>query len=452
MIRRLPILLLSCAASLYSTGPAAKVFPFDYTQEDLPNGLRLVTIPTGFPNIVSLYIVVHTGSRNEVEPGKSGYAHLFEHLMFRGTPRFPPEKYTAIVKAAGADQNASTSDDITVYHTTFSKEDLDTMLMLEADRFQNLKYSLENFKTETLAVLGEYNKNSANPGEKLSETLRDTAFQRHTYKHGAMGLIQDIQDMPNQYDYGIEFFHRYYRPEYTTLIVAGDVAASSVRPAVDRYFGQWKRGTYRADIPAEPPQEEPRNAQVAWPGRTLPWLAVAFHTPAYSDRDPDWAALKLLSYLAFSENSDLYQKLALQEQKVDRLDGAMAASPDPFLFTVTARIKKPEDVGYVREQVLATLENFGATLVEKDRLEAVKQHLRYQFSLSLDNTEAIAVAVSRALRAESTPATIDRLYDMYALISPEDIQRVARKYFVARNRTIVTLAGPAASPSGVRQP
>ena len=451
MIRLLPIFLLSFAASVFPAGAPERVFPFEYSQEDLPNGLRLVTIPTGFPNIVSLYIVVHTGSRNEVEPGKSGYAHLFEHLMFRGTPRYPAEKYTAMVKAAGADQNASTNDDVTTYHATFSKEDLDMMLMLEADRFQNLKYSPENFKTETLAVLGEYNKNSANPAQRLDETVRDTAFLRHTYKHDAMGILPDVQDMPNQYDYGIEFFHRYYRPEYTTIIVAGDVTRSSVRLAVDRYWGQWKRGTYRADIPAEPPQDAPRNAQVAWPGRTLPYVAIAFHAPAYSDRDPDWAALKLLSYLAFSENSDLYQKLALQQQKVDQLDGEMVASPDPFLFTVTARVKKPEDVRYVQDQVLATLENFGATPVGKEQLEAVKQHLRYQFSLSLNNTEAVASAAARALRSERSLGTIDRLYDLYARISPEDIQRVASKYLVAKNRTIVTLGAPGASLSGVRE-
>src|ERR1700692_1809119 len=131
MIRPLPLLLF-CAASAIAAGPPEKIFPFDYTQEHLPNGFRLGTIPPGFPSIVSLYIVVHTGARNEVEPGKSGYAHLFEHLMFRGTPRYPAEKYTDIIKAAGADQNAYTTDDITVFHVTFSKEDLDTMLMLEA--------------------------------------------------------------------------------------------------------------------------------------------------------------------------------------------------------------------------------------------------------------------------------------------------------------------------------
>src|SRR5260370_1308136 len=170
-MRLLPILLFSCVSGVFGAGAPEKVFPFPYSQEDLPSGLRLVTIPTGFPNIVALYIVVGAGSRNEVEPGKSGYAHLFEHLMFRGTPRFPAEKYTSTVKATGASQNAYTNDNNTVYHTTFSKEDLDTMLMLEADRFQNLKYSPELFKTETLAVLGEYNKNAADPVQKLDETL-----------------------------------------------------------------------------------------------------------------------------------------------------------------------------------------------------------------------------------------------------------------------------------------
>src|SRR6266576_2312632 len=115
MSRLLPILVISFATIVRGAGPPDKVFPFLYSQEDLPNGLRLVTVPTGFPNIVSLYIVVRAGSRNEVEPGKSGYAHLFEHLMFRGTPRYPAENYNSILTEAGADFNAGTNADSTVY-------------------------------------------------------------------------------------------------------------------------------------------------------------------------------------------------------------------------------------------------------------------------------------------------------------------------------------------------
>src|SRR6266852_2953754 len=157
------LLLLTCLAGVFLANAQNKTFPFAYTQEDLPNGLRLVTIPTDSPNLVSIYIVVQTGSRNEVEPGKTGFAHLFEHLMFRGTEKYSPEKYQDVLSRAGAASNASTSDDLTQYYTTFSKEDLPQILAMESDRFQHLKYSPELFKTETGAVLGEYNKNSSNP-------------------------------------------------------------------------------------------------------------------------------------------------------------------------------------------------------------------------------------------------------------------------------------------------
>jgi zinc protease len=441
MTRVLAILLV-LAALLAGAEPAGKVFPFPYTQEDLPNGLRLVTIPTGFPNIVSLYIVVQVGSRHEVEPGKSGYAHLFEHLMFRGTPQYPADKYGAILKAAGADQNASTSPDLTTYYINFSKEDLETMIMLEADRFQNLKYSPEVFRTETLAVLGEYNKSVADPSLKLYETLQDTAFTRHPYKHLTIGTLADIQDMPNQYDYGIQFFQRYYRPEYTTVIVAGDVTRARVRPVVEKYWGKWKRGSHKAEIPSEPRQEEPREANVSWPTATLPLIAVAYHAPAFSDKDPDWAALNLLAYLGFSPNSELYQKLVIQEQKVDDLDASLPGSPDPHLFTVSARIKSASDIRYVRDQALATLEKFAQTPVEKDQLETVKQHLRNQYSLSLNNTQSVAVAAARALRGGGRDlAVIERLYALYARITPQDLQNAAQKYLHDKNRAIVTLTG-----------
>src|SRR4051794_23861658 len=241
-------LLLGCAAITFAAQPQ-KIFPYAYTQEDLPSGLRLITVPTDYANIVAVYIVVQTGSRNEVEAGHTGFAHLFEHLMFRGTAQYPPEKYNQTLNRIGAASNASTSDDHTVYHTTFSKEDLDTVLAMEADRFQHLKYAEPEFKTESLAVLGEYNKNSANPGNKLDEMLYDTAYDVHTYKHTAMGFLHDIQDMPNQYEYSLKFFDRYYRPEYTTILVVGDVKAKAVRPLVDKYWGAWKRGSYYPDIP-----------------------------------------------------------------------------------------------------------------------------------------------------------------------------------------------------------
>jgi zinc protease len=155
-----------------------KVFPYDYKIADLPNGLRVVTVPTDYPNLVALYIVVSTGSRNEIEPGKSGYAHLFEHLMFRGSENYSAEQRDAILKRAGAASNAYTSDDRTVYHEVFSKEDLDEIMKMEADRFLRLKYPEAAYKTETGAVRGEYDKNSSNPISQLYEKLRKRGGRR----------------------------------------------------------------------------------------------------------------------------------------------------------------------------------------------------------------------------------------------------------------------------------
>ena len=134
-----------------------------------------------------------------------------------------------------------------------------------------------------------------------------------------MGFLKDVQDMPNQYEYSLRFFDRYYRPEYTTIIVAGDVDPKQVRALVDKSWGNWKRGSYHPDIPVEPPQQGPREAHVDWPSPTLPIIAIAYKVPAYTDTQKDTAALDVLSTLAFSPTSDLYQKLVIREQKVDSL-------------------------------------------------------------------------------------------------------------------------------------
>ncbi len=433
-------LLLGCAALACGAQPQ-KVFPYDFSQEDLPNGLRLVTVPTDYANIVAVYIVVQTGSRNEVEPGHTGFAHLFEHLMFRGTEKYPPEKYNQTLNRIGASSNASTSDDLTVYHTTFSKEDVETVLAMEADRFQHLKYAEPEFKTESLAVLGEYNKNSASPFSKLNEVMQDTAFDKHTYKHTTMGFLKDIQDMPNQYEYSLKFFDRYYRPEYTTIVVVGDVKAKAVRALVDKYWGEWKRGSYKPEIPVEPAQNGARTAHVDWPSPTLPIISVGFKGPAYNDATKETAALDALSYLAFSNTSDLYQKLVVQEQKADAVSGNAPGNVDPSLFEITARVKKAEDMDYVRDRILETVKAFQDKPVDAARLDTVRKRLRYQVALSMDNSDTIAQTLSYYVALKRTPETMNALYDQYAKLTPEDVQAAA-KILVEKNRTIVTLTGP----------
>jgi zinc protease len=415
------------------------LFTYPYSVDDLPNGLRLVTVPTDYPNMVALYIVVRAGSRDEVEPGKSGYAHLFEHLMFRGSENYTPEQRDSIMKRAGADTNASTNQDRTTYYVVFSKEDLDEVFKVEADRFQRLKYSEPAYKTESLAVLGEYNKNSAAPTQKLDEVLYETAFTQHTYAHTTMGYLKDIQDMPNQYAYSLEFYNRFYRPEDTTVLLVGDVTRDRARELTTKYFGAWAHGSYEPKIPAEPPQTESRSAHVDWPSPTLPWFAVAFKGPAYSDETKDKPALDLLREIAFGENSDIYHRLVLEQQKVDDLGVDFGNHPDPELFTAYARIKDVKDIENVRAQMLATFARFTNELVDQTKLDATRSRMRYSFALRMNSSPAIAAALAPYILLRRTPDTINKVFDLYQQVTLQDIRAMAAKYFIENNRTIVTL-------------
>ncbi|MEO8192093.1 MAG: pitrilysin family protein, partial [Acidobacteriota bacterium] len=392
------------------------------------------------PNIVSLQIPVQTGSRNEVEPGKSGFAHFFEHMMFRGTKAYPAEKYQAILTRVGARQNASTSDDFTNYYTTFSKEDLETMLEVEADRFQNLDYSVEGFKTEARAILGEYNKNSANPFAKMEEVQRESAFTTHTYRHTTMGYIKDIEDMPNQFDYSKTFFKRWYRPAYTTVIVAGDVNPPEVLRLVEKYWGGWKGGKNDVVIPAEPAARGPVYAHVPWSSPTLPIVWVGFHGPAFSETEPDFAAIHMLFDLYFGPTSDLYKRLVQQEQIVDQLGAFKPTNIDPELPVISARVKKIGDAVAVRDAILRTMAEAKASAVSESRLREAKSNVRYSFARTLDNTDTIAATLARYVRYRRSYDTLNAFYRRLSTLTPADLQAAASKYFTDQRLVVTTLS------------
>jgi zinc protease len=439
-------LLMSAAMAAPADRP---LLPFPATQKTLPNGLRVVIVPTGLPNIVSIQIPVQTGSRNEVEPGKSGFAHFFEHMMYRGTPEHPPEKYQAILTRSGARSNAFTSDDLTNYHTTFAREDLETILRIEADRFQNLSYPEAAFKTEARAVLGEYNKNSAEPLRKLFEVQRDAAFTTHTYKHTTMGFIKDVEDMPNQFEYSRVFFQRWYRPEHTALIVAGDVDPAQVLPLVEKYWGPWKAGqAAEVPIPREPAPRAPVYAHVPWSSPTLPWVTVAFHGPAFSDTSQDFAATDLALDLAFGPTSDLYRKLVEQEQRVDQLFADLPLRKDPPLLTVGARVKDAADAIYVRDEILRTFARMREQPPSGQRVSAAKSNARYGFVRRLDNTEAIASTLATFVSIERDYDTLNDYFRVYETLAPADLQRVSRLYFTDEGLVVTTLS-QATLPAGI---
>ncbi len=430
----LPILALA------AEGSERKVFPYPVTETTLPNGLRVVVVPMDTPGLLAHYVVVRAGSRNEVEPGRSGFAHFFEHMMFRGTERYPASRYNDVLRRIGADSNAFTTDDWTCYHITASSSALETLMDIEADRFMNLKYTLEAFQKEAGAVLGEYNKSSSVPLVSLFEKLQDTAYERHTYKHTTIGFLKDIEDMPNQYDYSLEFFRRWYRPDNSVLVVAGDVEPIRVIEAARKFYGPWEPGAARIEPPVEPPQDREKTAHVAWKNPTLPYLAVAYHVPAFSPEDRDGRALDVLAQAAFSETSPLHKELVLDKQWVESLYGGQEAHRDPTLFVVLARVKDPARVPAVRDAIYAELDRLAREPLPAERLAAVKSHIRYSFLQSLDTPDRVAVTLGEILQLTGEVSALERTYATLESVTAEDVRRVARAYFRPDNRTVVTLA------------
>ena len=252
------------AAKPENTG-SRPVFAYPIQKTVLDNGLTVLSIPFDSPGIIAYYTVVRTGSRNEVEKGLSGFAHFFEHMMFRGTDAIPADKYNDLLKSLGADFNAFTNEDQTCYHMTIPATALATAVAIEADRFQNLKYDEPSFQKEARAVLGEYNKSASSPFLKLIETMQNTAYTTHTYKHTTIGFLADIKDMPNQYAYSKIFFDRWYRPENCTIIAAGDVKHESLVALVKQDYGGWKPGKAPRGDPrrAAPERAQDRTADLA---------------------------------------------------------------------------------------------------------------------------------------------------------------------------------------------
>lgn len=447
MLRRVLVAFVGSFVCALSAGAAdSKVFDLPYLMRDLPNGLRVVVVKTDYPDVVTLQIPVFTGSRNEVEPGKSGFAHFFEHMMFRGTTRFPAAAYESAINAVGGDQNAFTSDDITNYHVTFTKADLERVLDVEADRFMNLKYSEEQFKTESLAVKGEYLKNYSNPNQKISETMRELMFTAHSYGHTTMGYLRDIDDMPNQMEYSRIFFDRWYRPENASVIIVGDIDPEATFKLVEKYFGSWKRGNYKANVPAEPAPSAPKAKHIKWDAPTQAYLTLGFRAPALRTSDRELPAVDLVGEVWFGETSELYQKLVVKERWVDTLYFAAPNHVDPYLINIVARLIKPEFSRQVNDAIADTLVRARTERVSVQRLADIKSALKYGFVRSLDNSAAIGGMLARNMVFDRSPETINRIYAAYDALTPEEIRAAADRYIVDKSRVQITLSNSDSLP------
>ncbi len=355
-------------------------------------------------------------------------------MMFRGTEKYSDVEYNRILKLLGADSNAWTSNDQTVYHIVASADALETIIDIESDRFKNLKYSKEQFQTEAGAILGEYNKSALSPFQIMNEEMQKLAFTTHTYRHTTIGFLEDIKDMPNQYEYSLQFFDRYYRPEYCTIIIVGDVKFNQAIYLIEKYYGDWKRGSFTPNIPVEPEQKEERFKDVKYPNKTLPYLYIGYKVPAFDPKNKEVAALNVIAELLFSETSELYQKLVLDEKLVDFISGEMPMDRDPSLFRIYTRVKKDEDVEKVKQEIFNAIEKLKNETISPKKLNDVLSNMKYSFLHSLDNADAIASTLAYYVSVTGYPQSLDEFYTTLTSLKPEDIQNTAKKSFCKREK------------------
>jgi zinc protease len=413
------------------------IFPYDYEKVELDNGFTAYLINGGSPGQIAYVSMVRTGSRDEVEEGRSGYAHFFEHMMFRGTEKYP--NYDQVTASMGAARNAFTSNDMTVYYLVVASDYLERVMDLESDRFRNLAYDEAEFRTEAGAILGEYSQSKLSPFRYLDEAVRATAFDVHTYRHTTIGFEEDIRAMPEGYEYSRSFYDRFYRPENVVLVVAGDFDTAETASLIEEYYGGWESGYAPPQIQEEPAQATARDSVVEYPARTLPILSINYKAPAWSPTDSAAVALEVLGRAAFGSNSDLYRDLVIENRRVQYLSAGFGLARDPGLVDLTTMVNDPTDVDAVESRILNEVERFRDELVDPDVLADTKSNMKYSFLMGLENAQDIAFSLIGFVINTGGLEAVESYYDTLDALTAEDLRAAARQYLVPAQRTTVTM-------------
>src|SRR5271154_3809734 len=429
--------LTICSAPLFAQENSAQendaqVRPpkLNYTTHTLPNGLQVVLLEDHEVPIINLQVWYHVGGKDE-RPGRTGFAHLFEHLMFKGSAHVPAEEHSRIIEAVGGFDNAETSDDTTNFFETFPSNYLERVLWLEADRMGSLNVSEENFTSEREVVKEERRVRIENqPYGYLQEDLRAAAFTVHGYHHTPIGSMADldkatIQDVR-------DFFNTFYKPNNATLVIVGDFDSAQALAWTNKYFD---------GIPASaqpiPRLNNPEPPQTA--------VVIGYKIPArYA---PDAYSLDLASnILAGGESSRLYQTLVYKEQIAVQAAGFGAFSEDPNLFWAYAIMNQGHTAEEGEKSLVGVLDGLKTAPPEAKELEKAKNQEIAGFVLGRDTDEEKAVALASAAVIGKDPGLANTELDHYLTATPADIQRVAKDYFQSAHATvlIVTPSAPGA--------
>jgi zinc protease len=437
--------LMAQSLAAQESSSEARPPKLDFTSHTLSNGLQVILLENHEVPVIDLQVWYHVGGKDE-QPGHTGFAHLFEHLMFKGSAHVGPDEHSRIIEAVGGFDNAETGDDTTNFFETFPSRYLERILWLEADRMGSLNVDDANFKSERQVVEEERRVRVDNqPYGSIEEDLRASAFTVHGYHHTPIGSIADL-DKATLEDVRA-FFNTYYKPNNATLVIVGDFKSDQALAWTRKYFEgiPASAGPIPRPEKPEPPQTAERDVSKSYTNTPLPAIVIGYKIPArYA---PDSYPLDLASnILAGGESSRLYQSLVYKDQIAVQSAGFGNFTEDPNLFWAFAIMNPghtPEDG---QKAVVAILDGLKTQPVSANELQKAKNQEISGFILGRDTDEQKAIALASAAVIGKNPDLVNTDLERYLKVTPEDIERVATEYFVPQRATILTVK-PAAPPA-----
>ena len=406
-----------------------------YQITTLGNGLRVILSEDHSTPIVHVSVTYHVGSKNE-RAGRTGFAHLFEHMMFKGSKNVEPESHTSIIASVGGRSNAFTTEDETVFWQTLPSHYLPLALWLEADRMATLRVDDEAFRREREVVKEERRMRVENqPYGRLSEIIFDHAFTTHPYKHPTIGSMLDLEDASIA---DVREFHQtFYVPENATVTIVGDFDAAQTLQMVNQYLARVPRAKRPVprDLPKEPDQTKERRAVIeeAWP---LPAVVVAYHITydGHPDAYPLHIAAKILSD---GQSSRITQELVYKKRLALTAFGSANIIEDPNLFYAVAIVQPGQTPEAAERALIAEFEKMALQPIADGELQRAKNQFARDYIVSRESNEDKARHLAHAAVIHNDITTADGEFDVFMNVTRSDVQRVAKTYFTPTNRVVL---------------
>jgi zinc protease len=435
-MQKLLLTILTCLLTI-SAAAQVKVAPLDIKQRVLDNGLRVISLQDNTSPTVAIHVWYNVGSKDDPQ-GRSGFAHMFEHMMFKSTKNMPNEKMDRLTEDVGGFNNASTWDDFTNYYEVVHSNYLETLLWAESDRMVNLNVDDTNFNSERDVVKEEFRQRIlANPyGMLFGQYLEKLSFTAHPYKRPGIGNLEELTAATPQD--AKEFYKAFYRPDNAVLIVVGDFDQKQFDAWTDKYFGRIARplaAITRVTV-VEPDRTAEARHMTHAPNVPFPAVAITYLAP--ESKNPDVPALRIAeTILSNGESSRLYQSLVYKQQIAQQANFSGDIRVDRgllYLLAIASEGKTPE---VLEKALLAELKRIQDEPVTAQELEKAKNQLVTQAIQNREDNDGKAIAIERAVAYDGDPLAVNTDIQKLQAVTAADVQRVMKKYFSDTNRVVI---------------